>query len=95
MFDGRMRLTDAQYYGAVWSSVASKRFYWIQCSLQMKMLRKQRQLVLVVPLCLWFLRLCLASFAVSNFINFLKGEDVVNMAFIDPFKGFVDANVYK
>lgn len=96
MFDGRMRLTDAQYYGAVWSSVAQREI--LLDSMQFTDADAEKATPVsacgsslsVVPTVV-----CLASFAVSNFINFLKGEDVVNMAFIDPFKGFVDANVYK
>lgn len=88
MFDGRMRLTDAQYYGANWRVRKD-----VQAFLNtMQFTDESAEKGTPVSACGSSLSvaptvLCLASTIVSNFLNYVKEQPVANMALIDPFSG--------
>lgn len=95
MFDGRMRLTDAQYYGAVWSKENDRK------ALEMSMQFSDEEAAIATPVsaCNTTLSVVstvvvLASLVVSQFVNFVNGKPVANMMLVDPFEGFLDSNYY-
>lgn len=95
MFDGRMRLTDAQYYGADWSNEKHQESFLDS----MQFSDDSAENATPVSVCGTSLSvaptvLVLASTIVANFINFVKGEPVANMALIDPFTGNNDTMHY-
>lgn len=95
MFDGRMRLTDSQYFGAVWSKPKDRNSLLNSMQFTDEDADKATPVsacgssLSVVPTVI-----TLASLVTANFINFIKGEKVANMAMIDPFQGSIDSMFY-
>lgn len=96
MFDGRMRLTDAQYYGANWNKPGHRKYLLST----MQFSDASADNATPVSVCGSSLSVVptvvtLSSVIVANFINYVKKEEVKQMALIDPFAGFMDAEVFE
>lgn len=92
MFDGRMRLTDAQYYGTLWNNMESKNSFLGT----MNFTDEEAEQATPVSVCGSSLSvaptvLVLASVIVANFIKYVKKEKIAKMALIDPFAGYIDS----
>lgn len=95
VFDGRMRLTDAQYYGADWKEqkqrdilLGSMQFTDADAD-ESTPVSACGTTLSVVPTVV-----SLASVVVANFINYVNGHKVQNLVLIDPFHGILNAITY-
>lgn len=95
IFDGRMRLTDAQYFGAVWENEKERSILLSSMSFSEEEadigtpLSSCGTTLSVVPTVV-----SVSSLMVANFINFLNNEDVQNLVLVDPFTGSMNAIKY-
>lgn len=92
MFDFRTRLTDAQHYAADWSKrdsidnfLATMNFSHEEAQEETPMSACRVALSVATTI-----RMVVAV-GVSNFVNFVKGEDIKKMILIDAFSFTVDA----
>ena len=95
VFDGRMRLTDAQYFGADWA-IPRHREYFLST---MGFTDADADAATPVSACGSSLSVVptvvvLSSVIVANFINYVKKSEVKQMALIDPFAGVIDSFVF-
>lgn len=91
VFDGRMRLTDAQYYGANWKSEDHRKTLLDS----MTFTDEQAESATPVSACGSSLSVVptvvtLSSVIVANFISYVKKKDIFQMALIDPFESILD-----
>lgn len=94
MFDARMRLTDAQSYGADWSDKESKEAFLNS----MQFSSDEAKEATPVSACGTTLSVLptvatIASLTVSNFINFTLGKEIQSIILLDAFS--YDLNAFK
>lgn len=95
MFDGRMRLTDAQYFGAVWSDQDSREAFLNS----MQFSDEEAEAGTPVSACGTTLSVVptvvtLASIITANFINYINTGKVQSLALVDPFNGVLNAMTF-
>lgn len=92
MFDARMRLTDAQSYGADWSEKSSKEAFINTMQFSSEEAKEATPVsacgtTLSVAPTVW----TVASVTVSNFINFTLGKEIKSIILLDAFEYNINA----
>jgi hypothetical protein len=92
MFDARMRLTDAQSYGADWSEKSSKEAFINTMQFSSEEAKEATPVsacgtTLSVAPTVW----TVASVTVSNFINFTLGKEIKSIILLDAFEYSINA----